>query len=301
MKKLKKYSPFYLMLLPGSIYLIINNYIPMTGLVIAFKKYNFQDGIYGSPFVGLKNFKFLFRTNDAWLITRNTLLYNLAFIVLGTVLSVAVAVLLNEIRSKRAKKCYQTVLLIPYLISIIVVSYLVYAFLAVDKGFINNSILRRFGGEAVNWYGEPKYWPFILILVEMWKITGYKSIVYFSTIIGFDPAYYEAARVDGAGRWQQIRFITLPALKTTVVILTLMSLGRIFYTDFGLFYHVPMNQGTLMNVTNTIDTYVYRGLMNNSDIGMTAAAGFYQSVIGFMVVFTANWIVRKTDGDSALF
>jgi putative aldouronate transport system permease protein len=135
----------------------------------------------------------------------------------------------------------------------------------------------------------------------MWKITGYKSIVYFSTIIGFDPAYYEAARVDGAGRWQQIRFITLPALKTTVVILTLMSLGRIFYTDFGLFYHVPMNQGTLMNVTNTIDTYVYRGLMNNSDIGMTAAAGFYQSVIGFMVVFTANWIVRKTDGDSALF
>ena len=254
-----------------------------------------------SIFTGLKNFEFLFKTKDAWTITRNTLGYNIIFIVLGTVLAIAVAILLNEIRSTMGKKVYQTLILIPFLISIVVVSYLVYGFLSTDAGFINNSILKPMGKEAIGWYSNAKYWPFILIFVNIWKNLGYNCIIYYATVVGLDASLYESASIDGANRWQRIVHITLPGLKTTIITLTLMSVGRIFYSDFGLFYQVPMNSGPLIDVTNTIDTYVYRGLMELNNIGMASAAGLYQSLVGFALVLIANLIVRRLDENSALF
>ena len=300
-KRLKRFIPLYLMMIPGAVYLIINNYIPMTGIVIAFKQFNYGKGIWGSPFIGFKNFEFLFVTKDAWIITRNTLLYNVAFIVLGTACAIAVAILLNEIHSSAAKKIYQTTILVPFLISIVVVSYLVYAFLSTESGFLNKTILPALGLEPVSWYTESKYWPFILILVNLWKGLGYNCIIYYATLVGIDRGYYEAAVIDGANRWQQVVHITLPALKPTIITLTLMAIGRIFYSDFGLFYQVPMNSGPLLDVTNTIDTYVYRGLMSLNNISMASAAGVYQSLIGFLLVLAANFIVKKSSSENALF
>ena len=300
-KSIKRFWPFYLMLIPGTVYLIINNYIPMTGIVVAFKHYNIRDGLYFSPNIGFKNFEFLFKTKDAWLIVRNTLLYNLAFIVIGTVLAIAVAILLNELKSHMAKQVYQTVILIPYLISMVVVSYLAFAFLSDGTGFLNRTLLPALGMEPVSWYNAPQYWPFLLIFINTWKTIGYNSILYYATICGIDYSLYEAAIVDGANRWQRIVHVTLPSLKSTIIILTLMNLGNIFRSDFGLFYQVPMNSGTLLDVTQTIDTYVYRGLTQSNNIGMSAAAGLYQSVVGFVLVLAANLIVRKIDKDSALF
>ncbi len=300
-KSLQRYWPLYVMLLPGSIYLLINNYIPMAGIAVAFKQYNVRDGIYKSPNIGLKNFEFLFRTSDAWLITRNTIFYNLVFIVLDAVLAIAVAIILNEITNKKAKQAYQTLILIPFLISMVVVSYLVFAFLSNGTGFINNTILPALGKEPIDWYNQAKYWPWLLILVHIWKTLGYNCILYYATICGIDHSLYEAAAVDGANRWRQIINVTLPSIRSTVIILTLMNLGNIFRSDFGLFYQVPMNSGSLLEATNTIDTYVYRGLMQTNNIGMSSAAGVYQSVVGFILVITANLIVRKIDRDSSLF
>lgn len=300
-RRLKAYLPLYLMLIPGAAYLIINNYIPMTGIVIAFEQFNYAKGMWGSRFIGFKNFEFLFKTKDAWIITRNTLLYNVAFIVLGTLCAIAVAILLNEIHSARAKKLYQTTILVPFLISIVVVSYLVYAFLSSDSGFLNSSVLPLLGIEPISWYTSPQYWPVILIIVNIWKGLGYNCIIYYATLVGIDRGYYEAAVIDGANRWKQIIHITLPALKPTIITLTLMAIGKIFYSDFGLFYQVPMNSGPLINVTNTIDTYVYRGLMSLNNISMASAAGVYQSLIGFLLVLSANGIVRKLSADNALF
>ncbi len=300
-KTLKRFWPLYLMFLPGAVYLFINCYIPMFGIQIAFRQYNARDGVYGSPWIGLDNFEFLFKNNDALIMTRNTLLYNLVFIVLGTVLAIAVAIILNEIRSKSAKQVYQTVILIPYLISMVIVSYLVFAFLSTSNGYVNNSVLKAFGIASIDWYNEPKYWPVILVIVQIWKTLGYNMILYYATICGIDHTLYEAAVVDGANRWQQIWNITLPSLKSTIIILTLMALGGIFRSDFGLFYQVPQNSGPLINVTQTIDTYVYRGLMQTNNIGMSSAAGVYQSVVGFILVVTANFVVRKLDSESSLF
>lgn len=300
-KAVKKYWPLYLMFVPGLIYLIINNYIPMTGIVVAFKQYNLKGGLYGSPWIGLSNFEYLFKTKDAWVMTRNTIGYNLVFIVLGTVLAIAVAIILNEIKVKSAKQLYQTLILIPYLISMVVVSYLVFAFLSDGNGFVNKSILPLLGIEPISWYNEAQYWPFILVIVNIWKTIGYNCILYYATICGIDHSLYEAAVVDGANRWQQVRNVTLPCLKSTIIILTLMSLGNIFRSDFGLFYQVPMNSGTIISTTQTIDTYVYRGLMQSSNIGMSSAAGVYQSVVGFLLVLTANFVVRKVDSESSLF
>ena len=300
-KTMKRFWPLYLMFLPGVIYLFVNCYIPMFGIQIAFRQYNARDGIYGSPWCGLDNFEFLFRTDDAFVMTRNTLLYNLVFIVLGTVLAIAVAIILNEVRSKSAKQVYQTVILIPYLISMVIVSYLAFAFLSSSNGYINNSVLKAFGMEAVDWYTQPQYWPVILVIINIWKGLGYNMILYYATICGIDHTLYEAAVVDGATRWQQIRSITLPSLKSTIIILTLMALGGIFRSDFGLFYQVPQNSGPLISVTQTIDTYVYRGLMQTNNIGMSSEAGVYQSVVGFILVVSANFVVRKLDSESSLF
>ncbi|WP_091232695.1 ABC transporter permease [Anaerobium acetethylicum] len=287
------------MMLPGLVYLFINNYMPLPGLIVAFKQYNAKLGIYGSKFIGFKNFEYLFKTTDAWVITRNTILYNIAFIIVNTVMAIMVAVILSELNGKR-KKAYQSLILLPNLISTVIIGYLVFAFLSVENGFANNTILPLFGKEPIDWYSEPRYWPFIIIFVSAWKSVGYNCIVYLATIMGFDRSYYESALVDGATRWKQFQYITLPLLKPTIIMLTLMAVGRIFYSDFGLFYQVPMNQGALYSVTNTIDTYVYRGLLQLGNISMSAAAGLYQSIVGFILVLSANMLVRRLDKDSAL-
>ena len=300
-KKLKRFWPLYLMFVPGVIYLFINCYIPMFGIQIAFRQYNARDGIYGSPWCGFKNFEFLFRTKDAFVMIRNTLLYNLVFIGLGTILAVAVAIILNEVHSKKAKQLYQTVILIPYLISMVIVSYLAFAFLSSSNGYINNSLLAAFGAKPIDWYNSPKYWPVILVVINIWKGLGYNMILYYATICGIDHTLYEAAVVDGASRWQQIKNVTLPGLKSTIIILTLMALGGIFRSDFGLFYQVPQNSGPLISVTQTIDTYVYRALIQLGDVGMASAAGVYQSIVGFVLILITNLIVRKISPENALF
>ena len=222
MKALKRYWPFYLMMLPAIIYLIINNYIPMTGLVLAFEKYKVSDGIYGSQFCGLDNFKFLFQTKDAFLITRNTLLYNMVFIVVGNICSIAVAIFINDMRAKKMKKVYQTIILLPYIISIVVVSYLVNAFLAGDTGFINMHILKPLGMQPIQFYTQKALWPFIIVFVYLWKGTGYSSILYLASLAGIDPGYYEAAELDGATKWQQITRITIPCLQPTIITLVIL-------------------------------------------------------------------------------
>ncbi|WP_317968041.1 ABC transporter permease subunit [Paenibacillus sp. CCS19] len=298
----RKYSPLLIMMIPGLLYLLINNYLPMLGIVIAFKDVNFAKGILQSDWVGFDNFEYLFKTSDAYIITRNTILYNLVFIVFGTALSLASAILLNEIKNKVLLKAYQSIITLPHLISMVIVGYLVYALLSPDTGFLNKTVLPWFGmDEGISWYTETKYWPWILTLVYFWKSVGYSSIVFFAALLGIDEEYYEAARLDGASRWQQIRRITLPILTPVIIMLTLLSVGRIFYSDFGLFYQVPMNSGALFETTATIDTYVFRGLTGSGDIGMSTAAGVYQSIVGFILVILANYVVRRFNKDNALF
>ena len=298
---LKEHCPLYLMMLPALLYLLINNYIPMAGMVIAFKKLNFAKGIWASPWAGLKNFKFLFASKDAWVITRNTLLYNVAFILVNMVVGIAIAILITEVRNTKLKKVYQSAILLPFLMSMVILSYIVYALLSAENGLVNNSILPLFHIDPIQWYQKPKYWPAILIIANCWKGVGYGCLIYIASLIGIDPSFYEAARLDGASKWQEITKITLPSLVPTIITLLLLSIGRIFYSDFGLFYQVPMNSGVLFPTTNVIDTYVYRALIEQGNISMSSAAGVYQSLVGFCVVMLSNWIVRKVDKDQALF
>ena len=298
---LKEYWPLYLMMLPALLYLLINNYIPMAGMVIAFKKLNFAKGIWASPWAGLKNFKFLFASKDAWIITRNTLLYNIAFILVNMVVGIAIAILITEIRNTKLKKIYQCAILLPFLMSMVILSYIVYALLSAENGLVNNSILPLFHIDPIQWYQKPKYWPAVLIIANCWKGVGYGCLIYIASLIGIDPSFYEAARLDGASKWQEITKITLPSLVPTIITLLLLSIGRIFYSDFGLFYQVPMNSGVLFPTTNVIDTYVYRALIEQGNISMSSAAGVYQSLVGFCVVMLSNWIVRRVDKDQALF
>lgn len=297
---IKRYIPVYLMALPGILYLFINNYMPLPGLVLAFKKYSTKKGIWGSPWIGFKNFKYLFKTQDAWIITRNTLGYNILFIFFNVIIAVAIAILLSEITTKW-KKWYQSTILLPHFLSTVIISYLVFAFLSAEHGFLNTRIFPVFGIEPVSWYTETKYWPFILVFVQIWRSVGYSCIVYLSTILGFDREIYEASAIDGASKWQQITKITLPLLRATIIMMVLLAVGRIFYSDFGLFYQVPQRSGILLSVTQTIDTYVYRGLLERNDMPMATAAGVYQSIVGFILVMSANLIVRKIDPDSVLF
>lgn len=300
-RQLKRHWPLYVMMLPGLTYLFINNYLPLTGLQLAFKKFKYNLGIWGSPWNKGKNFTFLFRSKDAAIIIRNTLCYNLTFLILGTIMALTVAILLNEVRRKKLQQTYQTIILIPHLISYVIVSYIAYAFLGGDNGMINNSLLIPLGFEGISWYTKPEYWPFIIVFIHLWKVFGYNSIVYYASIVGIDRTYYEAAVVDGASTWKQITSITLPMLKPVIITLTLLSVGRLFYSDFGLFYQVPMNSGLLYSTTNTIDTFVYRGLLETNDIGRASAAGFIQSIMGFVLILTTNAIVRKVEAEHALF
>lgn len=300
-KKILSFLPLYFMMLPGFIYLIINNYIPMAGIVIAFKKYNVKKGIFGSDWVGLSNFDYLFGTQDSLIIIRNTLLYNISFIIVNMVVGVILAIMITDVLSKKMRKIYQSSILIPFTISIVVVSYIVFAFLSQENGMLNKSILPFWGREAVNWYSEPKYWPGILIFVNCWKGVGYGTLLYIAAIVGIDKGFYEAARLDGASKWQEIRYITLPLIQPTVVTLLLLGIGRIFYSDFGLFYQVPQNSGALFSVTNTIDTYVYRALISSGGIGRSSAAGVFQSIVGFVLVMISNWVTKKLSPENAIF
>lgn len=294
----KKDLPFFALMLPALIYIFINNYLPMFGIFIAFKNINYQKGIFGSEWAGLKNFEFLFKTKDAYIMLRNTLGYNVLFIFLSVVLSVSLAILMSEIGRTFLAKVLQPLIIFPNMISMVIVAYIVYAFLNSQTGFLDKSIL---AAAPISWYSDPKYWPFILTIVNVWRGTGYGSIIYMASIAGIDAELFEAARVDGATRWQQITHITIPLLKPTVVMLVLMSVSKIFNSDFGLFYQVPMNSGALYSTTQTIDTYVYRALMQLSDIGMSSAASVFQSIVGFVLVLTANKIVARVDEDNKLF
>jgi len=300
MKKIKKTIPIYIMLLPGFLYLLINNYLPMGGLIIAFKDVKWNIGIWNSEWVGLANFEYLFKTPDAFNITRNTIVYNIVFILLNLVVALLYAVLLSEIKKKICVKVYQTVIMLPFMISMVIVSYLAYAFLAGDNGLFNG-LLNNLGRDSISWYTEPKYWPVILVVINCWKSVGYGTVVYLSSILGVDQELYEAAAVDGISELQKIRYITLPMIKPTIITMMLLSIGRIFYSDFGLFYQVPMSSGALIDVTSTIDTYVYRGLITLGDVGMSSAAGFYQSIVGFILIVLANWFTNRYSKENALF
>lgn len=297
----KKFIPLYIMALPALAYLFINNYMPLYGMQLAFRELDYSKGVFGGNFVGLKNFKFLFATEDAWVMTRNTVLYNLLFIVVGLVFGLTVAILFNEVRSKLAAKFYQSALLIPYFMSMVIVSYLGFAFLSSETGFINNTLLKFFGADPVAWYSEPKYWPFILLFINIWKGMGYSLLMYTARLLAIDASYYEAATVDGASKWQKIRYITLPLLKPVIIMMTTLSIGRMFYSDFGLFYQIPMNSAALYSITNTIDVYSFRALMKLGDITMSSATGVYQSVVGFILIMIANLIIRKVSKENALF
>ena len=296
--ELKKNIPMFLMMLPGFIYLVCNNYLPMFGILIAFKKINFSIGILKSPWVWFDNFRFLFETKDAWIMIRNTLAYNIFFIILGMIIAVFVALCMAEISNRRIAKVIQPIICFPSMVSAVILSFIVYAFLSTSYGFINRSIL---GENAINWYASAKYWPVILTIVHFWQVTGQSSIIYMASIGGIDKGLYEAARIDGASKFKQIWHITLPLLRPMMTLMLLLAVGRIFNSDFGLFYQVPLGSGLLYNTTQTIDTYVYRALLELNNVGMSSAASVFQAVIGFILVLLSNGLVRMIDKENALF
>lgn len=294
------------MLIPGLIVLFFNSYLPMAGIVMAFQKIDYSKFAFAGKWVGLRNLKLFFGSTYTPVIIRNTLLYNLAFIVLGKFFSMAFAIALNELRGLNAKKVYQGVMFLPYFISWVAVSYIALAFLHTDYGLVNRTILPMLGMEGKNWYQTPAAWPGLLIFFNLWKGTGYGTVMFLASIAGIDPSLYEAARIDGANRWQQITHITLPMLYPMLIITTLLSIGSIFNTDIGLFYSVPMRSinGLLADVTTTLDTYVYVTFSSgggSSTVNLSSAAAFIQSIIGFVLVLLSNMVVKKINPDYVLF
>lgn len=304
-KRLKANKELLLLSLPGMIWFLLFAYLPLPGVLLAFKRLTLSNGGFiqsflQSDWVGFSNFKFLFASGDMWKIFRNTVGYNIIFIILGIVLPIIVALMLNELRSKKWAKIYQSSMFLPYFLSWVVISYCLYAFLNPERGFVN-ATLRSMGKDGVSWYSETVWWPWIIIFMSQWKGIGYNAVVYLASICGIDKTYYEAATLDGASKYQQMKYITIPLLKPVIIILFIMSVGRIFSADFGLFYQVPMNSGALYDVTNVLDTYIYRALTTLGEIGMSSAGALFQSVIGFVLIMLANKIVSKLDNESALF
>ncbi len=305
--KRKKTFMLLTMVAPGAIWLILLRYLPMFGIVMAFQDYRIYskapsliNNIKNSNFVGLKNFKFLFATKDSWLMIRNTIGYNIVFIILGLLISVTFAIMLNEVTKKFVAKTYQTLMFFPYFLSWVVASYFVQAFLDPTNGMITH-LQASLGFKPTDFYNTTTPWPYIIVLANIWKNTGYSAILYLAAITGIDGSQYEAASIDGASKMQQILYITLPHIKTMIIILFIMNVGKIFNADFGLFYQVPMNSGPIQSVTQVIDTYVYNAMLATNSTGMTTAAGLFQNLIGFICIMTANGIVRKVDPDSSLF
>ncbi|BAK79878.1 multiple sugar ABC transporter, permease protein [Candidatus Arthromitus sp. SFB-mouse-NYU] len=303
-KTFKENKELLFLTIPGTLWFLVFAYLPMFGIVLAFKNWRihggFLESLIKSEWVGLRNFKFLFGSSDAWLITKNTILYNITFIILGIVIPVTLAILLKELLNKKLSKFYQSAMFLPYFLSWVVVSYCLYTFLSPDKGYLNN-IITSLGGDRISWYTEPKYWIFIIIFMSQWKGVGYGTVVYLASICGIDKSYFEAAMIDGANKFQQIKYITLPLLKPVLIIMFITAVGGIFRADFGLFYQLPKDSGALYSVTNVIDTYVYRGLINLGDIGMSSAAALYQSFVGLVLILVTNGIVRKVDEENAFF
>lgn len=299
-RELATNKAMFLMLLPPFILVFVNYYLPMFGVIIAFKDFNYSDGFLGSPWAGLQNFKFLFMSDTAWEITRNTILYNLFFIVLGLVFAVLSALVLNELRNKFAAKFYQSIIFLPYFLSWVVIAYLVLAFLD-PNGFYNKTLVPTFHLPAIEWYSSPQYWPYILVIINLWKNIGYGIVIYLAGITGIDQEYYEAAVLDGASKLQQIRYITIPFLVPFMIVTTIINLGNIFRADFGLFYQVPMQQGLLTPTTEVLDTYIYKALIMSGDLGMSSAAGLYQSVVGFFTVVIANFVVGRISKENRIF
>ncbi len=295
------------MVLPGAIWFFLLRYLPMGGIILAFKNYKvypknptFWNNLMHSPWVGLKNFEFLFATSDSWIYIRNTVGYNVLWIFLGLVISVSFAIMLNEISRKFIAKTYQTLMFFPYFLSWVVASYFLLAFLDPTRGLIDRYLVNA-GREKIDWYNSPQYWPFILTICNLWKNIGYSSILYLAAITGIDTSQYEAAAIDGASKWQQIRYVTIPNLRPMICILLIMNVGKIFNSDFGLFYTVPLNSGSLFSATQVIDTYVYRVMTATNNIGMSTAGGLLQNAVGFVFIMIANHVVKKIDEDSSLF
>lgn len=305
--KHKKTLALLTMVAPVAVWLLLLRYLPMGGIVIAFQDYKvfprdptFISNILHSKWVGLGNFKYLFMTNDAWIMFRNTLAYNIVFILLGVVIPVAFAIMLNELTKKFVAKAYQTMMFFPYFLSWVVVSYFVNAFIDPQYGMIP-AWQESMGQVPMSWYTTKEPWPYLLVFMNLWKNVGYSTVLYLAAITGIDTSQYEAAAIDGATKWQQVMYVTLPHLRTMICILLIMNVGKIFNADFGLFYNVPMDNGALYDVTQVIDTYVYRAMMVTQDMSRSAAAGLLQNVLGFICILTANSIVKKIDADSSMF
>ncbi|WP_455616293.1 ABC transporter permease [Eisenbergiella sp.] len=298
-QQVQKNRTLLYMLLPALLYVIIFSYIPMFGITIAFKNYNYNDGIMGSPWCGLQNFEYLKISGKLWALTRNTLLYNLAFIVFGVIFEVGFAIMLSEITKKTFKKVSQAFMFLPYFISWVVVSTVMLNIFG-QNGVLSN-ILTHFGIEDFSIYQQVKQWPVVMVGIRLWKQTGYGTVVYLAAIAGLSQEMFEAASIDGANIWQKIRYITIPGLKPTIFIMFLLSVGNIFRGDFGMFYQLVGNNQLLLETSDVIDTFVYRSLITTPNIGMSAAAGFYQSVLCFVTIVSVNWLVRKIDPDYTLF
>lgn len=299
--EIKKNYVLYLFMLPAVAFFICFSYMPMFGVLIAFKEVDYSLGILRSPWIGLKNFTYLFSTPDALLITRNTILYNLAFIIIGTTFTIFVSLLINEITKSFAKKVCQGILFLPHFISWVIAGYMFYVFLSPQYGYLNKNILEPLGIGDIQWYTTTKYWPYILVLAHMWKNTGYGTIVYLAGMTAIDSDLYEAAVIDGATKLQQAMHVTLPCLKPTIVVNMIMALGAIFSTDFGLFYFTTRNSAALYPVTQVIGMYTYRALRELGDLGMSSAASLYQAAVGFVLVAFSNHIVKKVNSDMSLY
>ena len=305
--KAKKTLMLLSMVAPGALWLLLLRYLPMGGIILAFKNYKiypkdptFLNNLIHSKWVGLDNFKFLFTTGDSWVMIRNTLAYNIVFFILGVIIPVAFAVMMSELSKKFVAKTYQTLMFFPYFLSWVVVSYFLNAFIDAQYGLI--PMAQRAAGEtAVSWYTTPGPWPYIIVFANLWKNVGYSTVLYLAAITGIDQTQYEAAAIDGASKWQQILHVTLPNLRTMIAILFILNVGKIFNADFGLFWNVPMQNGALFSVTQVIDTYIYRVLMNTGNIGQSTAAGLLQNIVGFICIIGANAVVKKIDSDSTLF
>lgn len=299
-KKLYKYRTFLLMLLPAVVYTLIFNYYPMTGVILAFKKYNYAGGIWGSPWNGFKNFEFFFKSGQAFSVTRNTVLYNLVFIAVNTVMQIAVAILLTEIKNRRYRKFTQSFMFLPYFISWVIVGMMSFNIFSSDYGFMNR-IIRSFGGETISFYTTPQVWPFILVFFNLWKSIGYGSVMYLAAIMGIDTSIYEAAAIDGANVFQRIFRVTIPMIRPTTIILVLLSVGGIFRGNFDMFYNLIGGNGLLYSYTDVIDTLSFRALISSNDFGMSSAVGLYQSVLCFVTIVIVNKLVGIYEKDYTLF
>ncbi|CAM4296731.1 ABC transporter permease subunit [Paenibacillus alkaliterrae] len=299
-RELQKNFTAYILVLPAAVYTIIFGYLTMPYMLIAFQKFNYKTGIFGSPWIGFDNFKFFFSSSRAWQITFNTIKLNLLFIVFGTLVALILAILFNELRSRLFSKITQSTILFPHFLSWVVVSYILYSIFSTDYGIANRT-LTSLNLSSVNWYSSPEYWTAILVGSSVWKDIGISLVIYLAAITGIDGSYYEAGRIDGANRWQLIRHITIPLLFPTIIILSLLALGKIMYGSFDMIYAIVKDNGLLYPTTDVIDTYVFRSLRNIGNPAQAMAIGLYQAVVGFILVYGSNKIVKKINPDNALF